>query len=86
MVMEGELSSEVTRRKSEVTKVGSEPARGGADALDDTIAITQSVPAPTDGFNVVSRREESTAGNKLVWFAVLVAVGVVLAYAAGMLR
>ncbi|MFL5544146.1 MAG: hypothetical protein ACJ792_05545 [Gemmatimonadaceae bacterium] len=84
--MEGELSSETTRRASEVSRVGSEPARGGADALDDTVALTESAPTPTAGFNVVSRREESTAGNKLVWLLVIVALGVVLAYAAGMLR
>ncbi|MFL5488824.1 MAG: hypothetical protein ACJ8AJ_10115 [Gemmatimonadaceae bacterium] len=84
--MDGGLSSGATRTNSEVSKAGSEPARGGADALDDTVLLAQSTPTPSPGFNVVSRREESSAGNKLVWLAVIVALGVILAYAAGMLR
>jgi hypothetical protein len=65
---------------------GSEAALGGADAVNDTPGIARHGTTPGSPFRVVSPTGRSTGGNKLVWLAVIVALGIVLAYAAGMLR
>jgi len=78
-----ELNSRV---ESEVTRPGSEAARGGADAVNDTPGIARYGTTPGSQFNVVSARAAPTGGNKLVWLAVIVALGIILAYGAGMLR
>ena len=74
------------RVKSTTTDPTGEAALGGADALNDTPGIARHGTTPGSPFTVVAPVERRSVGNKLVWFAVLVAVGIVLAYAAGMLR
>jgi hypothetical protein len=64
----------------------SEVAHGGADAVNDTPGIARHGTTPGSPFRVVAPRERSSGGNTMVWLAVVVAVGIVLAYAAGMLR
>jgi hypothetical protein len=74
------------RAKSTTADPNSESALGGADAVNDTPGIARHGTTPGSPFRVVAPVERTSGGNKLVWFAVLVAVGIVLAYAAGMLR
>ena len=64
----------------------SEVSFGGADAVNDTPGIARHGTTPGSLFEVVAPTQKSGGGNKLIWLAVLVAVGLVLAYAAGMLR
>jgi hypothetical protein len=63
-----------------------EAALGGADAVNDTPTITAHGTTPGSPFRVVAPAPESRGGNKLIWLALLVAIGLILAYAAGMLR
>ena len=63
-----------------------EAALGGADAVNDIPAIASHGTTPGSPFRVVTPTGERPGGNKLIWLAVLVAIGAVLAYAAGMLR
>lgn len=73
------------RSKSTVDDPESEAALGGADAVNDTPGISRHGTTPGSPFRVVASQEKPS-GNKLVWLAILVAVGIVLAYAAGMLQ
>jgi hypothetical protein len=63
-----------------------EVALGGADAVNDTPGIARHGTTPGSPYNVVSPTTKSGGGNKLVWLAVIVVLGLILAYAAGMLR
>jgi hypothetical protein len=74
------------RSKSAIDDPDSEAALGGADAVNDTPGIARHGTTPGSPFRVVAPQEKPSAGNKLVWLAVIVAVGIVLAYAAGMLQ
>jgi hypothetical protein len=74
------------RAKSTINDPNSETALGGADAVNDTPGIARHGATPGSPFSVVAPQKRSPGGNKLVWLAVIVAVGIILAYAAGMLR
>jgi hypothetical protein len=74
------------RANSTVNDPEGEVAFGGADAVNDTPGIARHGTTPGSPFRVVVPTERSRGGNKLVWLAVVVALGIVLAYAAGMLR
>ena len=74
------------RSKSAVDDAEGEAALGGADAVNDTPGIARSGTTPGSPFRVVAPQEKPSVGNKLVWLAIVVAVGIVLAYAAGMLQ
>jgi hypothetical protein len=74
------------RAKSTVNDAESEAAFGGADAVNDTPGIARHGATPGSPFNVVAPVTRTSGGNKLVWLAVIVALGIVLAYAAGMLQ
>jgi hypothetical protein len=63
-----------------------EAAFGGADAVNDTPGITRHGTTPGSPFRVVAPTRPAGGGNKIVWLALIVAVGLILAYAAGMLR
>ena len=64
----------------------SEANRGGADAVNDTPGIAAHGTTPGYQFDVVRPQEEMGSGRKIVWVAVIVAIVVILAYAAGMMR
>lgn len=83
--MDGSSARPTARTKSETSDPNSEAALGGADALSDTPGISRQGTTPAPDFNVVAPTR-SPGGNKLVLLAVVVALGIVLAYAAGMLR
>lgn len=74
------------RSKSTLDDPESEASLGGADAVNDTPGIARHGTTPGSPFRVVAPQEKPSAGNKLIWLAILVAVGIVLAYAAGMLQ
>jgi hypothetical protein len=78
-------NAEQNRQVSEGAKTA-EVAFGGADAVNDTPGIARHGTTPGSPFRVVAPTEKSGGGNKIVWLAVIVAVGIILAYAAGMLR
>ena len=63
-----------------------EAAFGGADAVNDTPGITRHGTTPGSPFRVMAPARATGGGNKIVWLALIVAVGLILAYAAGMLR
>ncbi|MFN2635903.1 MAG: hypothetical protein ABR585_02600 [Gemmatimonadaceae bacterium] len=71
---------------SAVDDPNGEAALGGADAVNDTPSIAAHGTTPGSPFRVVTPTEGAPGSNKLVWLAVIVAVGLILAYAAGMLR
>jgi hypothetical protein len=71
---------------SELNDPNSEAARGGADAVNDTPGIASHGTTPGYQFDVVKSREEFRGGGKIVWLAAIVALGIILAYTAGMLR
>jgi hypothetical protein len=81
-----EESAPPGRAQSALNDPKSEAALGGADAVNDTPGIARHGTTPGSPFKVVAPTERSKAGNKLVWLGVIVALGIVLAYAAGMLR
>jgi hypothetical protein len=83
--MEGSSARPTGRTKSETSDPNSEAALGGADALSETPGISRQGTTPAPDFNVVAPTR-SPGGNKIVLLAVVVALGIVLAYAAGMLR
>ena len=64
----------------------SEANRGGADAVNDTPGIAAHGTTPGYEFDVVKPKEEFRGAGKIVWLAAIVALGIILAYAAGMLR
>ena len=72
--------------KSSLEEPESEAALGGADALNDTPDIARHGTTPGSPFRVVSPTPPATGGNKLIWLAVIVALGLILAYATGMLN
>jgi hypothetical protein len=72
--------------KSAIQEPNSEAALGGADAVNDTPGIPRHGTTPGSPFHVVAPPTSSRGALRLVWFAVIVALGVVLAYAAGTLR
>ena len=72
--------------KSAINDPNSEAALGGADAVPDTPGLPRHGTTPGSPFDVVQPPNSPRLGNRVVWFAVIVAVGVVLAYAAEMLR
>jgi hypothetical protein len=63
-----------------------EAAFGGADAVNDTPGITRHGTTPGSPFRVVAPARSTAGGSKIVWLALIVAIGIILAYAAGMLR
>jgi hypothetical protein len=71
---------------SELNNPNSEATRGGADAVNDTPGIAAHGTTPGYQFDVVKPQQEIRGGGKLVWLAAIVALGIILAYAAGMLR
>ena len=64
----------------------SEANRGGADAVNDTPGIAVHGTTPGYQFDVVRPQEEIRGGGKIVWVAMIVAIAVIVAYAAGMFR
>ena len=64
----------------------SEANRGGADAVNDTPGIAAQGTTPGYQFDVVREQEERASGGKIVWAVVIVAVMVILAFAARMMR
>jgi len=64
----------------------SEANRGGADAVNDTPGIAAHGTTPGYQFDVVRSQEEVRGVGRIVWLAVLVAIALVVAYAAGMFR
>ncbi len=76
----------LSRTKSEVSKPASEAARGGADAVNDTPGIARHGTAVGSQLDVGSPSAAPATGSKLIWLAIVVALGVILAYAAGMLQ
>ncbi|HEV7837627.1 MAG TPA: hypothetical protein VGO75_06105 [Gemmatimonadaceae bacterium] len=74
------------RTRSTINDPDSEVALGGADAVNDTPGIARHGATPGSPFNVVAPREKSAGRNTLVWLAIIVALGILAAYAAGMLR
>lgn len=74
------------RAPSASDELESEAALGGADAVNDTPGIARHGTTPGSPFRVVTPTGRSPGGNKIIWFAVIVALGIILAYAAGMLR
>ncbi|HXG72171.1 MAG TPA: hypothetical protein VNJ04_16290 [Gemmatimonadaceae bacterium] len=66
---------------------GTEAAFGGADAVNDTPDIAGRGATPGTPFDTVMPTPQKRAGgSRIVWLAVIVALGILLAYAAGMLR
>ena len=63
----------------------SEANRGGADAVNDTPGLAAHGTTPGYEFDVI-KPQENFRGGKLIWVAAIVALGIILAYAAGMLR
>lgn len=61
-------------------------AASDADRIKAATESTFQEAAPDSPFKVVEPTRRSGGGNKLVWLALIVAVGIILAYAAGMLR
>ncbi|MDP9204195.1 MAG: hypothetical protein M3P12_01910 [Gemmatimonadota bacterium] len=72
--------------KSAVDDPSSEAAFGGADAVNDTPGLARHGATPGAPFKVLAPQERSPGGNKLVWLAIVVALGILAAYAAGLLR
>ena len=83
--MDGDSARPSARTKSELSNPSSEAALGGADAVSDTPGISRQGTMPAPDFDVLAPTQ-SPRGNKLVLLAVVVALGLVLAYAAGILR
>jgi len=65
---------------------GTEAAFGGADAVNDTPDIAGRGATPGTPFDAMPTPQKRGAGSRVVWLAVIVALGILLAYAAGMLR
>ncbi len=65
---------------------GTEAAFGGADAVDDTPDIAARGTTPGAPFDNLVHKPAKSGGSRIVWLAVIVALGILLAYAAGMLR
>jgi hypothetical protein len=84
--MDGSTDSRNSRTKSELNDPAGEAARGGADAVNDTPGLARHGTAPGSQFEVVSDQPRSPTGNRLIWLAVIVALGLILGYAAGMLQ
>ena len=84
--MNGSTPPTPSEAKSELEKPGSETTLGGADAVNDTPGIARYGTTPGSQFEVVAEQPHRPTGNKLTWLAVVVALGIILAYAAGMLR
>ena len=84
MPRENKKSGELT--PSALNDPRSEANRGGADAVNDTPGIAAHGTAPGYEFDVIKPKEEFRFGSKVIWLVGLVAIGIVLAYAAGMLR
>jgi hypothetical protein len=80
-----EPSNPSGRAKSTVNDHESEATLGGADAVNDAPGLARHGTTPGSPFKVVAPTDRSVA-NRMVWLAVIVALGIVLAYAAGMLR
>lgn len=74
------------KTKTAVDDKGSESALGGADAVNDTPGIARHGTTPGSPFRVVAPARSAWISNKFVWLSLLVAAGIILAYAAGMLR
>lgn len=74
------------KSKSAVDDPSTEAAYGAADAVNDTPDITRHGTTPGSPFQVVAPARSSFGASKLVWLALIVAIGLILAYAAGMLR
>ena len=87
MQPESQSGERIQRRvPSTLNDPTSEANRGGADAVNDTLDLAAHGTTPGYSFDLVKPKEEFRAGNKVVWLVAIVAVGLVLAYAAGMLR
>ena len=64
----------------------SEANRGGADAVNDTPGIAAHGTTPGYEFDLVKPRQEFRGYGKLVWLVAIVALLIILAYGAGLLR
>ena len=82
--MDGPSSEKLA--KSAIHDPNSEAALGGADAVPDTPDLARHGTTPGSPLPVTAPPTPARRWNPLVWFAVVVALGIVLAYAAGMLR
>ena len=78
--------NDADRTPSTLNDPTSEANRGGADAVNDTPGIAAHGTTPGYQFDVVRPQEEVGSGRKIVWVAVIVAILIILAYAAGMMR
>jgi hypothetical protein len=72
--------------RSEVDNPKFEAAYGGADAINDTPGIARHGTTPGSPFRVVSPTDAPSTDSKIIWLAVVVVLGIILAYAVGMLR
>ena len=79
-------NNDTDRTPSTLNDPSSEANRGGADAVNDTPGIAAHGTAPGYQFDVVRPHEEVGGGGKIVWVAVIVAIVLILAYAARMMR
>jgi hypothetical protein len=78
--------NDTDRTSSTLNDPSSEANRGGADAVNDTPGIAAHGTTPGYQFDVVRPQEEVGGGRRIVWAAVIVAVVLILAYAARMMR
>ena len=79
-------NNDTDRTPSTLSDPSSEANRGGADAVNDTPGIAAQGTTPGYQFDVVRPQEEVGSGGKIVWVALIVAVMLILAYAARMMR
>jgi hypothetical protein len=79
-------SENAAKTPSTLNDPASEANRGGADAVNDTPGIAAHGTTPGYQFDVVRPQEDVRGGGKIVLLAVIVAIGIVVAYAAGMFR
>ena len=82
------MENEKSERPRQVTESAKDPevALGGADAVNDTPGIARHGTTPGSSYKVTDRGDASRGGNKLIWLALIAAIGLILADAAGMLR
>jgi hypothetical protein len=64
----------------------SEANRGGADAVNDTPGIAAHGTTPGYEFDLVKPRQEFRGYGKVVWLVAIVALVLILAYTAGLMR
>lgn len=79
-------NAEPGKTPSTLSDPTSEANRGGADAVNDTPGIAAHGTTPGYQFDVVRPQGEVRPGRKIVWLAVLVAIVIIVAYAARVVR